>query len=97
MTNAESDIYFYAFRYCLGRMTYAVSDFCRQATAKVEELGTHQLMMMDKEITEAERQDTDDRIRERCVKALGMDCDKADWLKFREAVRAELDKRKGKE
>lgn len=96
MTNAESDIYFYAFRYCLGRMTYAVSDFCQQATAKVAELGTHQLQMMDKEITEAERQDTDDRIRERCVKALGWDCDKADWLKFREVVRVELDKRGGK-
>ena len=53
MTAAESDIYFYAFRYCLGRMTYAVSDFCRQATAKVAELGTHQLEMMDKEITKS--------------------------------------------
>lgn len=93
MTSEESDIYFYAFRYCLGRMTYAVSDFCRQATAKVAELGTHQLQMMDKEITEAERQDTDDRIRERFVKALGCDCDKADWLNFREVVRAELKKR----
>jgi hypothetical protein len=90
MSNAESDIYFYAFRYCLGRMTYAVSDFCRQATAKVAELGTHQLEMMDKEITEAERQDTDDRIRERCVKALGWDCDREMWLKLRETIRKEL-------
>lgn len=93
MSNEESDIYFYAFRYCLGRMTYAVNDFCSQATKKVAELGTHQLQMMDKEITEAERQDTDDRIRERCVKALGWDCDKADWLKFREVIRDELKKR----
>lgn len=90
MTNAESDIYFYAFRYCLGRMTYAVIDFCRQATKKVAELGTHQLQMMDKEITAAERQDTDDRIRERCVKALGCDCDREMWLKLRETIRKEL-------
>ena len=41
MTTAESEIYFYAFRYCLGRMTCAVSDFIhddqfREVTKMVE-------------------------------------------------------------
>jgi hypothetical protein len=54
MTTAESEIYFYAFRYCLGRMTYAVTDFCRQATKVIAEIKTHDLELMDKEITEAE-------------------------------------------
>ena len=29
MTAAQSRITFYAFRYCLGRITYAVDDFCQ--------------------------------------------------------------------
>ena len=38
---------------------------------------------MDGEITTAERFDE-----------LGGECDKADWLKFREVIRAEMQKRK---
>ena len=94
MTTAESEIYFYAFRYCLGRMTYCVSDFCRQAKAKITEIGTHELELMDKEITEAERQDNNDRERQRYPKSLGMDCDRADWLALRDVIRKELERRK---
>lgn len=91
MTAEESVIYFYAFRYCLGRMTYAVDDFCQQATAKIAEIGTHELKLMEKEITEAEKWDNEnpDRFHGR----LGMDCDRRDWLKFRDVVRKELEKR----
>ena len=35
MTERDSEIVFYAFRYCLGRMTYAVSDFCEYATDNI--------------------------------------------------------------
>lgn len=92
MTTAESEIYFYAFRYCLGRMTYCVSDFCLLATAKIAEIGTHELKLMDKEITEAEKwgEENPDPISGR----LGMDCDRFMWLNFREVVRKELEKRK---
>ena len=91
MTTAESEIYFYAFRYCLGRMTYAVSDFCRQAAKVIAEIGTHDLKLMDKEISEAEQWDKE---HPNFHSRLGMECDRAEWLKFRETVRKELEKRK---
>lgn len=91
MTTAESEIYFYAFRYCLGRMTYAVSDFCRQATKEIAEIKTRDLELMDKEITEAEQWD---KANPDFHGRLGMDCDRAVWLKFRETIRQELEKRR---
>lgn len=91
MTTTESNIYFYAFRYCLGRMTYAVSDFCRQATKVIAEIKTLDLELMKKEITEAEQWDKENPDSHG---RLGMDCDRAEWLKFREVVRNELEKRK---
>jgi hypothetical protein len=91
MTTAESEIYFYAFRYCLGRMTYVVSDFCRQATKVIAEIETHDLELMDKEITEAEKWDKENPDFH---SRLGMECDRIEWLKFREVVRKELEKRK---
>ena len=91
MTTAESEIYFYAFRYCLGRMTDCVSDFCRQAKAKIAEIGTHELELMDKEITEAEQWDKENPDFHG---RLGMDCDRSEWLKFREVVKKELERRK---
>jgi hypothetical protein len=90
MTTAESEIYFYAFRYCLGRMTYAVTDFCQQATKVIVEIKTHDLELMDKEITEAEQRHNEGPD----MNWLGHDCDRREWLKFRETVRQELEKRK---
>ena len=92
MTEMESAIYFYAFRYCLGRMTYCVDDFCREATAKIREIGTHELKLMDKEISDAQRHDDAEPSGSR-LKRLGMDCDRSDWLKFRETVRMEIKRR----
>ena len=83
MTYGENQVYFYAFRYCLGRMTVVVNTFCEEATAKIGEIGYSVLEAMDGEITTAERFDE-----------LGGECDKADWLKFREVIRAEMAKRK---
>lgn len=91
MTTAESEIYFYAFRYCLGRMTYCVSDFCRQATKKISKIKTHDLELMVKEITEAEQWKKENPD---CHRILGMECDRAEWLKFRETIKQELEKRK---
>ena len=92
MTDSESNIYFCAFRYCLGRMTYVVSEFCEEATAKITEIGTRWLVLMDSEITEAER--WDDKKPDQHFPRLGGECDRADWLKFRDDVRKELEKRK---
>jgi hypothetical protein len=72
-------------------MTYAVSDFCRQATKKIAVIKTHDLELMDKEITEAEQWKKENPDSHR---RLGMECDRAEWLKFRETIRQELEKRK---
>ena len=95
MTAAQSRITFYAFRYCLGRMTYAVSDFCEFATAYIKEILTDDLALMDKEITEAqEHDDAEPKIIKSVMgKRLGMDCDRADWLKLRRVIRVELKRR----
>lgn len=89
MTMDECEMYFCAFRYCLGRMTYVVSDFCEEATRKILQIRTKWLLLMDKEITEAEQRHNEDP----SMNWLGHDCDKREWLKFREVVRSELKKR----
>lgn len=48
-----STIIFYAFRYCLGRMTYAVSDFCEFAKDNIVEISDRDKELMKKEIKEA--------------------------------------------
>jgi hypothetical protein len=90
MSMDESEMYFCAFRYCLGRMTYVVLDFCEEATRKITQIQTKWLYLMDKEITEAEQRHNEDP----AMNWLGHDCDKREWLKFREVVRKELEKRK---
>ena len=92
MSEDESAVYFWAFRYCLGRMTYAVNWYCETATAKIRSILTHDLELMAREISEAEEHDSDP---EKCKyhHALGMDCDKRDWLKLRDAILDELRRR----
>ena len=91
MTTEECEMYFCAFRYCLGRRTYVVSDFCEYATKKIAQIQSKWLFLMDKEITDAENADKEEK--EIFLHRLGDDCDKVEWLKFREVVRAELRKR----
>ena len=95
MTEMESTMYFYAFRYCLGRMTYCVGDFCGEATRRIREIEIHELKLMEKEITDAERWDEENQeLRKKYGHGhLGMDCDRAEWLKFRETVRREIKRR----
>ena len=94
MTEKDSEMLFWAFRYCLGRMTYAVSSFCEYATENIREIGRHELVLMDKEITAAQK--WDDERPDAAYHRLGMDCDRRDWLNLREAIRGEL-KRRGEE
>ena len=89
MTQKDSEIVFYAFRYCLGRMSYAVSTFCDYAKTYIKSIGRHELELMDKEITEAQIKD-DERPDEFGGKRLGMDCDRRDWLNLRDVIRKEL-------
>lgn len=91
-TQKDSEIIFYAFRYCLGRMSYAVSNFCDYARVYIYAIGRHELELMDKEITEAQEWDAAQEKKEFHGR-LGMDCDRRDWLKLRDAIRDELKRR----
>ena len=92
-TKKDSEIVFYAFRYCLGRMSYAVNDFCSYATGNIRKIGKHELELMDKEITEAQKWD-DAQEKKEFHGRLGMECDRQDWLNLRETIREELKRRK---
>jgi hypothetical protein len=59
-SESEAVMIFYAFRYCLGRRTYAVGDFCDYAQAHITQFRTRQLNLMVREITEYETRDAEE-------------------------------------
>lgn len=91
----DSTILFYAFRYCLGRRTYCVDDFCEYATKKIKKIHTKFLYLIDREITQAQEDDENESTRIEGYSRLGDECDKKDWLKLREVIREELKARGG--
>lgn len=68
----SSDIVLYAFRYCLGRKTYAVSDFVHEIIGQIENIDENIKNIMIREIDNS--------------KDLGMTIDKAEWLRLRGAL-----------
>ena len=63
-------ILFYAFRYALGRMTYAVADVASEIRAHAPTLTRKTRALIIKEIKEADAND-----------ALGHDMDRKEWMK----------------
>ena len=63
-------ILFYAFRYALGRRTYAVADVASEIRAHNPTLTKKTRALIIKEIKEADK-----------ANALGMDMDRAEWMK----------------
>ena len=94
LTEAESQIYFCAFRYCLGRMSYVVSDYCEEATRKIRKITDHFLLLLEEELSEAIHKDDEDRAKGVPYKTLGWDCDRVYWVKLFGLVSAEVDRRK---
>ena len=94
LTEEESEIYFCAFRYCLGRMSYVVSDYCEEATRKIRQITDHFLLLLEKELSEAIQKDDEQRANGEPYKTLGMDCDRAHWVKLFGLVSKEVDRRK---
>ncbi len=64
----------YAFRYALGRKTYAVSDVCDEIKKYWNVLAPHKKSLIRKEIKEHERLYGD----------LGHDCDRKNWYEILE-------------
>ncbi|MCI5779823.1 MAG: hypothetical protein MR051_08445 [Lentisphaeria bacterium] len=92
-TDAESQIYFCAFRYCLGRRTYVVSNYCEEASQKVRQITDHFLLLLEKELSEAIHEDNEQRAKREQYRTLGWDCDRYHWMKLFELVSAEVDRR----
>jgi hypothetical protein len=71
----DPDIHFWAFRYALGRMTYAVSDVAMALHAHKHRLPERVRETICREITEAEERG-----------GLGHECDQRAWIAVREAL-----------
>jgi len=72
-----------AFRYCLGRMTYIVGD-CASWLIKIWPFISVQTQnIIKRDIEEAFARDDEDRESGRDYKALGHDCDRAQWERVR--------------
>ena len=89
----DSEIVFCAFRYCMGRIGPTVFTFCKYAAANIRGIWTRHLEAMDLEITEADEKDKADSITGRFLSRLGITRDRANWLKLRDTIRAELKRR----
>ena len=72
-----------AFRYCLGRMTYIVGD-CASWLIKIwPYLSKETQNIIKRDLEEAFARDDEDREAGRDFKALGHDCDRAEWSRVR--------------
>ena len=72
-----------AFRYCLGRMTYIVGD-CASWLIKIwPYLSKETQNIIKRDLEEAFTRDDEDREAGRDFKALGHDCDRAEWSRVR--------------
>lgn len=72
-----------AFRYCLGRMTYIVGD-CASWLIKIWPfLSVQTQNIIKRDLEEAFTRDDEDREADRDFKALGHDCDRAEWSRVR--------------
>lgn len=102
MGSDESEVLFLAFRYCFGRMTYAVNTFISYATKNIGRIQIEELNLMLKEINEASSK-YDDLINTEkyrtaynpcSLSPFGMEMDRNQWLSFRNTIIQELSLRK---
>jgi hypothetical protein len=75
-----------SFRYYLGRRTYAVSDFCQLLIQEWRSLPSQVQNLIRKELAEAIAKDNEMRAAGKEYLPLGMDCDRAEWVKVWERI-----------
>jgi hypothetical protein len=73
-----------AFRYYLGRQTYAVSDFCELLRSQWQTLPERTQMLIKRELENTFMRDDEYREKGSRFMPLGHDCDRAEWEKVRE-------------
>ena len=85
MTDHETEtLWLGAFRYYLGRRTYAVSEFCDLLVAQWETLPERCRTLIRAELEKAIARDNDARAMCAGYFPLGMDVDRDQWLRVRE-------------
>lgn len=96
-TLAESGIYgrdglmaIGAFRYALGRMTYIATDTADWLIAVWPILQPGVKTIIQRELAEAIRSDDEQRASGSEYRSLGHDCDRAAWLRLRDAIAKEV-------
>lgn len=72
-----------ATRYYLGRMTYAVSNYCELLRREWPNLPERTRNLIQRDVEEEFVRDDNDRAEGRQYKALGHDCDRKEWEKVR--------------
>lgn len=72
-----------AFRYHLGRMTYAVSDFCNLLIETWPTLPEHTRNLIRRDLEEEFKRDNEARTEGWPYRPLGDDCDRREWARVR--------------
>ena len=72
-----------SFRYYLGRMSYAVSDFCKLLISAWGTLPDRTKYLIRRDLEEAFKRDDEARDDGREYLPLGHDCDRAQWMRVR--------------
>jgi hypothetical protein len=78
-----------AFRYYLGRKTYAVSDFCDLLIQEWDNIDTLSRTLIKKELDDAferDRHRASNGVNFGAISALGMDCDRTDWQRVKDFI-----------
>jgi hypothetical protein len=81
----KSDLVFWAFRYMLGRQSYAVSDFAERLALSWNSLDKQVQQLIKKELDKAFLKDDETRALKCDYKTLGGDCDRNSWQKVKDA------------
>jgi hypothetical protein len=76
---AELTLWVGATRYYMGRMTYAVSDFCNLLIGSWNELGENTKAIIQRDVEEEVVRDDESRKRGDSFHPLGHDCDRKSW------------------
>jgi len=78
-----------AFRYCLGRTTYIVSECADWLIEQRPNISQNAQKVIARDLEAAFKQDDDDRREGKAYKSLGHDCDRAAWERVRLVYRQE--------
>ncbi len=75
----------FATRYCTGRQTIAAASFARELAEAWPTIPSHTQRVIQRDLTDAFKDDDEARARGETYRPLGMDCDREAWEMVRQA------------